>query len=500
VKDGRIVVPADAELRDTIMHECHAPQYSGHVGVGRTLAAVRRTFWWKSQRRDVTAHVRKCFSCQVNKPTNQPEAGLAQSSELPSRCWECVSTDLIIHLPRTRRGHDAILVFVDTLSKMVHIAPACTSITAEQWATEFFRHVVRLHGLPLKLISDRGSQFKGNFTRELTRLLGTRQALSTAFHPRTDGQTERTNRTLEDMLRAYVSPAHDDWDDLLDSAEFAINNAWQASIQNTPFFVNYGQHPLTPLTADVESAVPSAARFVRQRQETLERAKECLMRAQDRQREQTNRKRREVSYAVGQEVLLSTRNIELKAPGAEKLMPKWIGPFPITQLVGPVAVKLTLPPHMQVHNVFHVNLVKPYVPDGTKPPPPPPLWIETDGSPTFKVECILDHRPDKRKGQTGRMQYLLRWQGFGPEHDTWEPEANILDKGLISAYCQAHGVTRAALNHLPSKLRKSNRVLRANPRVLALFLSGQLDLRAVTPGPFPHSGLAGTQGFRGGGV
>jgi transposase InsO family protein len=172
--------------------------------------------------------------------------------------------DFITQLPKTKAGNDTIVVFVDTFSKMVHFAPSKTTATAPDTARIFFDHVFKLHGLPRSIISDRDAKFTSRFWQTLFKTMGTRLAMSTAFHPQTDGQTERANRTLEDMLRAFVSYRQDNWDQLLSSAEFACNNAPNASTNMSPFRANYGRDPYNPYSAisTIPDDIPAANEFL----------------------------------------------------------------------------------------------------------------------------------------------------------------------------------------------------------------------------------------------
>ena len=357
-------------------------------------------------------------------------AGLLQPLEIPESPWSDVSMDWITDLPRTARGHTSILVFVCKLTKMVHFCPTTDQATAEGWARLFIENVVRLHGLPSKLISDRDARFTGSFTTELCRLLGTRQALSTSFHPQTDGQTERTNRILEEMLRHYVSAQHDDWDEHLPMAEFAVNNAWQESTKQTPFFLNYGRHPLTPVAMRLprDAKNPAAQDWLTGLQLALSRAKRCLFAARDRQKALADRRRRDVTFTVGDLVLLNTKNLRV-TQGVRKLTPRWVGPFRITALIGPVAARLALPPGWRIHDVFHFSLLKLYQWDGTRMPPAPTKVFQ-DLSPVWEVETLLAER-EVKAGKRSRTQFLIRWAGFSPEEDTWEPHANVLSHSLI---------------------------------------------------------------------
>jgi Chromo (CHRromatin Organisation MOdifier) domain len=355
--------------------------------------------------------------------------------------------DFITQLPETASGYDAILVFVDSLTKMVHFAPTHTASGAEEFARLFVSHVLSRHGLPRKLVSDRDTRFTSTFWREVSRLWGTKQALSTAFHPQTDGQTERVNRVLEDMLRHYVNPEQDNWDVLLPAAEFAVNNAWHEAVQNTPFYLNYGKHPRIWLQhgSVAESRSPAAKAFVVEHQDAIQRAKQCLDLAkvqakqslvaqQARRKEYADRSRREaIPFGVGDMVFLSSKNLQLKR-GTRKLLPRWIGPFKVLERVGEVAYKLELPAHLKIHNVFHVSLLKPYCTRSLGGNVQPPLPVIMDGE-EYVVERILRHRVRPRGRGRAVTEYLVSWKGYGPEYDTWESREQFMDRetGTVNA-------------------------------------------------------------------
>ena len=246
-KDHCLVIPEYENLREVIMEECHATPYSGHPGIAKTVANIQRVYWWPHLQDDVKHFIKHCDPCQRNKGAHQKQGGMLKPLPIPESNWESVSMDFITALPQTKAGNESIIVYVDRLSKMVHLKAIPYIINAEQCALYFMHEVVRLHGIPKDIVSDRDKLFTSEFWREFMRILGTQLKLSTAYHPQTDGQTERMNRTLQDYLRHYIGPLHDDWDEHLDMAEFAINNAWQESIKMSPFEMVYGLKPITPM-------------------------------------------------------------------------------------------------------------------------------------------------------------------------------------------------------------------------------------------------------------
>jgi hypothetical protein len=340
--------------------------------------------------------------------------------------------DFITQLPKTEGPvqYDAIVVFVDRLSKMVRIAPTTSDVTSEGTAQLLFEHVFRHHGVPTSLITDRASVFTSEMFTEFMKLMGTKHNKTTAYHPQSDGQTERTNQTLENMLRHYVgSRAHGDWHTCLAAAEFAINNAYTPSIGTTPFLLNYGKEPRLPI-AIRPAQVPATQEWADRMVYGLADAKEHLRLAQERQKKLYDKGRRDIQFSVGQEVLLSSKNITLRRIGdtttTKKLMPKWLGPFPVQEIIGKGAYRLTLPPHMRVHNVFNVVALKPFNSDGRWQPPPPVL---VDGEEEFIVQSIAEHRKAGRS-----FQYRVRWKGYGPEYNTWEPQRNLEDTEAFERY------------------------------------------------------------------
>ena len=430
---SRLVIPNQPALRTRLMQECHDTPTAGHLGKDKTIELMKRRFYWRGMDDDIARYVTTCDACQRNKPSTQSQMGPMQPLPIPTRPWQQVSMDLITQLPRTRSGNDAIVVFVDKLTKMAHYAATTTTVSAPQLASIFMREVVRLHGVPESILSDRDPRFTSHFWRALWSQLGTTLTMSTAYHPQTDGQTERANRTLEEMLRARINFAQDDWDEHLAAAEMAINNAKQASTGFSPFYLNYGQQVRLPLDNELAAAAPdcnnpAADERIRRLHADLERARTHIEAAQQRQKHYADQHRRAVQFAVGDQVLLLTEHLRLV--GDDKRSPKlaspFIGPFKITRKVNDNAYELDLPPSLQIHPVINITRLKPYR-DGSqlfpsRPPPDsrPPPEIADDGEEAFEVEEIMG-----RRYSGTRREYLVKWRGYPQWEWTWEPQRNL---------------------------------------------------------------------------
>ncbi|KAG2811654.1 hypothetical protein PC113_g23639 [Phytophthora cactorum] len=240
----RIVVPNDYDLRMRIMYEYHDAPTAGYPGREKTYLLLTRDFYWNHQYKWVRMYVRACEVCQRVKPAAFSQAPL-QSLPTPSECWQPISMDFVYGLPPDSKRRTDVVVFVDRFSKMVHLAAVPAEVTAVQTARLFVDMMFKHHGMPLDIVSDRDPRFTARFWQEEFTLLGTQLSMSTADHPQTDGQTERVNRVLGDLLKSYAH-SFQQWSDCLPMAEFAINNSVHASTGHTPFYVNAMRHPRLP--------------------------------------------------------------------------------------------------------------------------------------------------------------------------------------------------------------------------------------------------------------
>ena len=404
--------------RDKVLLECHCTPFSGHLRYKKTYEQVCRNFWWDSLGTSVRAFCRSCIVCQRTKGNSALPYGLSKPLPVPDSPWESVSMDLVTDLP-VCCGYDSVFVVVDRLTKCVILSPCKKTVTAPQLAQLFIDNVFRRFGMPVNIVSDRDPRFTSHFWKSFTSLLGTELAMSTAYHPQTDGQTERANRTFEDMLRGFVCPRQNDWCRFLSLVEFAYNN----STLHSPFFLDHGRHPLTPISAAVpsRSEVPAVTEYVSSMQEALRSAKSNIVSAQQRMKAYADKKRRDHPFRVGDSVFLMIRQNQLPPGMSSKLSAKFSGPWPIVAAVGSHAFKLDLPATVNIHPVFHVSQLKPYIASNTPDTPtqPPPLYADRRGG-TYNVEAILG----KRKHRSS-WQYLVKWEGYDSTENTWEPLANV---------------------------------------------------------------------------
>ena len=474
--NDRLVIPNDSALRTRLLIEAHDVASSGHMGVAKTKQRLRAVAHWKGMSNDVYNYVRSCTACQQNKSVNHAPYGLMHPIPTPTKRWQCVTLDLIGPLPTTKRGHDCIIVFVDKYSKMVHFAAANMTVTAPQMATIFINEVVRYHGVPESLISDRDTRFHSEFWKSFWTQLGSSLKMSTAYHPQTDGQTEVANKALEQQLRHYVSYHQDNWDDCLVLCEIATNSSVQTSTGYSPYFLNYGQEVSLPLTQAITRAKDNnnetALQLINELNEQLTIARENIAKAQQAQAHYADQHREHVTFQVGDEVLLSTDHIRNDRP-TQKLSAKYIGPFKIIEAFdNGVNYKLALP-HLlkKLHNVFHVSKLRKYVdgftmfpdrPNVNTKPPPDVVDGEDDH---YEIEHIRNHR---RSGRS--YQYLVKWLGYGEHENSWLARNKLVDSAaeLLKEYELQHNIEmnpppqnpQINKENVPVVLRRSQRVRR----------------------------------------
>jgi Chromo (CHRromatin Organisation MOdifier) domain len=323
---------------------------------------------------------------------------------------------------------------------MVHFVRCTKTLTTAEVADMFMQEVFRLHGTPLKTISDRDSKFTSDFWLALSDRWGWRCAFSTAYHAQTDGQTERTNRVLEEMLRHFISPQMNDWDRYLPQLEFAYNSSRHNATGKTPFELYTGLNPITPSSTIFERSfkVPAAEIFADVRLLHLHRARMSLEKAKARAKAYYDKSHQTVEYQVNDQVLLKTKHLQLKLPGSKKLAEKYVGPYTIAERIGKVAYRLRLPTNLKIHDVFHVSCLCRFRTTGGPTDKfgrdlNPPAPVQVDGQWEHWVEEILKHRL-----RLGKIQFLVKWLGYGHEHNSWEPRSILEDTAALESYLLKH--------------------------------------------------------------
>ena len=436
----QILIPNNNALRTSIISSCHDDVTAGHRGAAKTIELISRNYYWKGMHRDIKEYVATCIKCQQNKNNNQSPLGLLHPIETPLERWHTITMDLITSLPATKLGHDAIFVVVDKMSKMVHYIPTVTTVDAPGLARLLIDNVIKLHGIPINIISDRDARFTSNFWTSLWLQLGTRLKFSTAYHPQSDGLTEINNKTLEQSLRAYTNYHQNNWDEQLSLLEFSYNNMINSTTNFTPFFLNYGQHPIAPVTYEVRKEVrtnETATELIESLYDTMEHAHANITKAQAAQKKYADKHRRDCTpFRVGDMVLLSTDNLRGRGR-AQKLDPKRIGPFKIIKVLSKLNYQLELPNTLdKIHNVFHVSLLTKFNQSDSFPTRPneitrPPATVLPDQKEeVYEVEQILKHKKVGRK-----VYYLVHWKGYPMHESTWEPEsAFISHRDAINTY------------------------------------------------------------------
>ncbi|KAM0058195.1 putative nucleotidyltransferase, Ribonuclease H [Helianthus debilis subsp. tardiflorus] len=429
--NGRIWVPIQGGLRDIILQEAHNSKYSVHPGGDKMYHDLKANYWWIGLKKSIATHVAKCLTCAQIKAEHQKPSGLLQQPELPTWKWEMVTMDFITKLPKTRHGNDTIWVIVDRLTKSAHFLPIKETHNSDKLAQLYVDKIVALHGVPVAIISDRDARYTSHFWRSFQRSLGTRLNFSTAYHPQTDGQSERTIQTLEDMLRACVIDLGGSWDDHLPLIEFSYNNSYHTSIQAAPFEALYGRRCRTPVCwAEVGEAQLSGPDIVLETTDKIIQIRDRLKAARDRQKSYADGKRRSLRFKIGDKVLLKVSPWKgvMRFGKKVKLSPRYIGPFEIIECVGNVAYKLNLPEELSgIHNVFHICNLKKCLADESLAISHKDVQI--DKSLRFVERPVsIEDRQIKKLRRKHVPIVKVKWDARrGPEY-TWEVESTMKQK------------------------------------------------------------------------
>ncbi|GJY45054.1 putative reverse transcriptase domain-containing protein [Tanacetum coccineum] len=323
---------------------------------------LKKLYWWLNMKAEIAIYVSKWLTCAKVKAEYQKPSGLLVQPVIPIWKWENITMDFVTKLPKTTSGQDTIWVIVNRLTKSAHFLPMKETDSMEKLTRQYLKEVVSRHGVPVSIISDRDSKFTSHFWKSLNEALGTQLDMSTAYHPQTDGQSERTIQTLEDMLQACVIDFGKGWDRHLPLAEFSYNNSYHTSIKVAPFEALYGRKCRSPICwAEVGDAQLTSPEIVHETTEKIIQIKKRIQAARDRQKSYADRRRKSLEFEIGDKVMLKVSPWKgvIRFGKRGKLNPRYIVPFKILSRVGTLAYQLELPEQLSgVHITFHVSNLK----------------------------------------------------------------------------------------------------------------------------------------------
>ena len=427
-KEGRRVVTSSTESKQAIIKSRHDLAVYGHPGISKTTQLIERDYWWPKMKLDIMDYVKGCAECQRHKVNNRPTRAALNPIYPKSKAmpFETVAIDFITKLPLSQ-GYDSILTVTDhDCTKAAIFIPCNEEINAEGTAVLYLRHVVTNFGLPSKIISDRDPRFASKFTRELCKMLGVEQNISTAYHLRTDGQSERTNQWVETYLRFVTNYKQDDWAWWLPMAQFAHNNWPSDTTRKSPFFLLMGYNPRADWK-NTTSPLPQVTLRVDQFKNARAQAQNLMIKAQ----KSWVKHKDTPKYKEGDLVWLEGKNLHTAQP-MPKLGARRHGPFKVVQVMSPINYRLELPTQWSIHPVFHIDLLTPYwetITHGANYQRPPPNLV--DNTEEYEVEKILDSR---LFGRRRRLQYLVKWKGYPDADNMWVDKDDVFADDKVRAF------------------------------------------------------------------
>ncbi|GJU52661.1 putative reverse transcriptase domain-containing protein [Tanacetum coccineum] len=402
--NGRIWLPCYGDLRTVIMHESHKSKYSIYLGSDKMYQDMKKLYWWPNMKANIATYVSKCLTCVKVKEEHQRPSGLLVKPDIPQWKWDNITIDFVTKLPKSSQGYNTIWLIVDRLTKSAIFVPIRETDTMDRLTRMYLKEVVTRHGIPLSIIYDRDCRLASNFWRSLQNALGTSLDISTAYHPKTDGQSKRTIQTLEDMLRACV----------IDFGK-----------------VLYGRKCRSPVCwAEVGQVQLTGLDLVRETTEKNIQIKQRMQTARDRQKSYADKKCKPMDFQVGDKVMLKVSPWKgvVCFRKWEKLNPRYVGPFKVLEKVGAFAYKLELPQELsRVHNTFHVSNLKRCYSDDPLIVPLDRLHVDDKLQFVKEPVEILD-REVKQLRHSRVPIVKVRWNSKrGPEF-TWEREDQFKKK------------------------------------------------------------------------
>jgi len=481
-REGKLMLPDDAALRTAALDLAH--DNSAHQGRDRTYHWLAERCYWPGMQQEVALYVRGCERCQRAKPSTQGAQGMPKSLDIPAYPWHTIGMDWIGPFAVSPRGHDYVLVVTCKFGGGVVYIPTTKDADAGDTLRLIRERVVAEHGWPAAIISDSDARFRSALWSNFWERQGTKLLRSTAYHPQTDGITERANRTMVEALRACVQQNADDWDLLLPDVQLAVNSSRNASTGFTPYFMTHGREARTELDAQMKQAgarprdsqhYPGAFELARAVAKAAEQARRHMTAAQAKQRADSERGRRTPVIGVGDWVLVTTANARQRGPlpagQTRKLQDKFSGPYEVLEMRGDNAARLHLPAGDRRHPTLNLSKLKLWT-DGTQSHPcrrsyvsantapasaaaaaaaeePPPFeYINDDGEPVYEAESILEARTENR-----RRLYRVKWRGYGDDEATWQFAEDLTEAAELVQRFEAQQSRRATAASQPHPRR-----------------------------------------------
>jgi len=434
-EDLRLCIPRVPQLLSKVIYELHDTPLAGHLGINKVYDKAIQNFYWPRMFRSIYRYIRSCPSCQKSKPSQQAKAGLLQPLDVPQGPWQWITMDFAVKLPKTPQGNEQVMVIVDRFTKKVHFIPLSGNATAKDVADKFFKRIVCQYGIPEVITSDRDSKFTSKFWKHLQEKLGSKLAMSTAYHPQTDGETERVIKDLKIRLRIFSNYQQTNWEENLECLEFVHNSTKHKATGHSPNYLNCGRETQIPSILLIQkkqmTCQPSVDKFIQDRKLALQDAKDSMSYAQEIMAQYANQSRRDIEYNIGDKVLLDSENFKLanqiQRPNLS-LLEKNLGPYTIEAKIDKLNYQLKLPKTMKIHPIFHVTLLKKYHDPNEhfknrKPLPPEPQVLENEEY--YEVEKILDKRMFRRQ-----QQYLIKWKGYDDDENSWVNKKLLIEDGF----------------------------------------------------------------------
>lgn len=462
----------DRNAREIVI--THAHSLLAHLGASKTLSLLRDHVWWKTMSADVHKYCETCLTCKRSKPTNQKPYGLLNPLSVPGTPWEAIGIDFVGPLPESKNRdgtYNSITVIICLLTAMVHLVPSRIDYKAKQVAELVFSEVYKLHGMPRYVVSDRDVLFTSQFWTHLHALTGVQLRMSSAYHPQSDGSTERANRTVTQMLRQCINPSQKDWVSKLPAIEFAINLARSDSTGYSPFCLNSGRMPRPMIwNAPPKDEYPSVRVYAQKIKNAIMAAHDSILVARVKQTRDANRRRRPAPFVESDLVYISTKNINLPVGSARKLAPKYIGPYRILQDFGNNSYRIELPSNLKkrgVHDVFHASLLRVHEPNDDRlfPGRLDSQVLDLDEHDNeWAIDKIIGH-----SGTGAAAIFKVRWK-TGDE--TWVSYQDLAELEPMKAYLEAMGA-----DHISALRVGTSNPPKDDPQVF----SGSLEIGCRAP-------------------